>query len=63
MEKNKKIKIFIGVLYSTITVMLILIGSAYTISYLGACISAFIAYNAFKNETVNVRSTNLKKKT
>jgi len=53
MDKNKKIKVFIGVLYSIITVMLIFIGDIYTISFLGAALSAFVAYTAFKPDSVN----------
>ena len=49
MEKNKRIQIFIGILYSMITIMLIFIGYIYTLSFLGAGISAFVAYNAFKS--------------
>lgn len=53
MDKNKKIRIFIGVLYSMITVMLIFIGDIYTISLLGAVLSAYVAYTAFKRDSVN----------
>ena len=33
MEKNRKTSVFIGVLYTMITVMLILLGFIYTVSF------------------------------
>lgn len=60
MENNRTTEIFIGVLYSVITVMLLLLGFIYIISYLGACITAFVAYSAFQGERVTVKYARLK---
>ena len=60
MEKDRKSSIFIGVLYTMITVMLILLGFIYTVSFLGAGISAFVAYTAFRGDNVNIKYAKLK---
>ena len=61
MENNIKINIFMGVLYSLVTVMLVLIGFVYTVSFVGAGISAFIAYTAFRGDKVTIKFAKLKK--
>ena len=58
MENNKDI--FIVVLYSVITVMLIILGFLYTISFVGAGITAFVAYYTFQGDKVNVKYAVLK---
>jgi len=58
MENNRDI--FIVVLYSVITVMLILLGFLYTISFVGAGITAFVAYTTFQGDKVNVKYAVLK---
>ena len=60
MENNRKTEIFIIVLYSIITVMLLLLGFIYPISYLGAGITAFVAYTAFQGEKVTIKYARLK---
>ena len=60
MNKNKKLKLFIGVLYSLITVMLVLLGYIYKICYLGAAISAFVACNAFQGDKVSIKFAKIK---
>lgn len=60
MEKNKKINIFIGILYSIITVILMLFGFIYTLSFVGAGITAFVAYTAFRDGKINVKFAKLK---
>lgn len=61
MENNRRTDLFIFVLYSVITVILILLGFIYTISFLGAGITAFVAYNSFHGETVTIKYARLKK--
>ena len=60
MENNRKEDLFIAVLYSIITIMLIYIGFIYTISYVGACITAFVAYNAFQGDKATAKYAALK---
>ncbi len=61
MSTNKKIEIFIGLLYSILTLMLILLGFVYTVSFLGAAISGLMAYIAFRGDNVNNKFAKLKK--
>lgn len=60
MNKNRKMNIIIGVLYSMITIMLLLVGFVYVVSLIGAVISAFVAYTAFRGDNVIVKYAKLK---
>lgn len=60
MEKNREEDLFIVVLYSMITIMLIYIGFIYTISYVGAGISAYVAYTAFHGDKAIAKYAALK---
>ena len=60
MEKNRKEDLFIVVLYSIITIMLIYIGFIYTLSYVGAGISALVAFTFFQGDKATVKYAALK---
>ena len=60
-KNSKKIALFIFVLYSILSKMLIFIEFIYMISFVGVGKSDFVAYTAFQGDKVNVKYVIFKK--
>lgn len=58
-KENRRLNRCIGVIFSILTLWLLLIGTAYKVVIVGAVLSAFTAYTAFQGDKVKSKFAKL----